>query len=153
MLEMRKIQNHEMSFVMEKIGDIFYFEQGIPRYLNNIGPEYRPQWWGAFRNGHLLGTAASYIENNACHMGRITVDAKLRGQHIGTSLIAFALQELFAQGISEVFLDARKTTVHIILRLGGRIIGKEYPFYQDTCTPVSITKEEFLYWRTKNPIE
>lgn len=145
MLEIRKIQQSEIPLVMKKIGDIFYLEQGIPKNLNYIDSQYHPQWWGAFQDSRLLGTVASYIENNLCHMGRITVEKELRGQHVGTALIVFALNELFKQDVPEVFLDAREITVHIILRLGGKIIGKEHPFYKGTCTPVSITKDEFLH--------
>lgn len=117
-----------------------------------------------------IATTAVYMEDGVQHMGRITVDKEMRGRGIGTEIVKYALTELFRAeeqsedivseagaghgssklqkatdaSVSEVRLDARPATVHIILNLGGEIAGSEYEFYGGICTPVKITKEKFL---------
>ena len=144
MVEVRRVKEEEMQAVMELAEDVFFLEQGIPREMCYIGPEQEPLWWGAFEGEWLVGTAVSYVEDSRRHMGRITVRPQLRGQRIGSAVIEQALRDLFRMGVPEVFLDARPTTVNIILRLWGRVIGAEYEFFKGTCTPIAITKEEFL---------
>ena len=143
MAEVRRIEKHEMQAVMEKVCGVFSSEQGIPMELIPVGEEYTPQWWGVFQDNRLIGTAAAYVEDGQCHMGRITVDRELRGGRIGSALIEAVLVDLFGQGVQEIFLDARRTTVNIILRLGGEIVGEEHDFYGGPCTPTAITKEQF----------
>ncbi|MCI8866851.1 MAG: hypothetical protein HFE61_01705 [Anaerotignum sp.] len=58
-------------------------------------------------------------------------------------MIEAVLADLFGQDVQEVFLDARRTTVNIILRLGGEIVGEEHDFYGEPCTPIAITKAQF----------
>ncbi len=143
MAEVRRVGKHEMQAVMEKVCGVFSSEQGIPMELIPVGEEYSPQWWGAFQDHRLIGTAAVYVEKGQYHMGRITVDRELRGQRIGSALIEAVLADLFGQDVQEVFLDARRTTVNIILRLGGEIVGEEHDFYGEPCTPIAITKAQF----------
>lgn len=143
MTEVRRVEKHEMQAVMEKVYGVFSSEQGIPKELIPISEEYKPQWWGVFQGHQMVGTAAAYVENGQQHMGRITVDRELRGRRIGSKLIEAVLAELFEQGAQEVLLDARRTTVNIILRLGGEIVGNAHDFYGAPCTPVAITKKQF----------
>ena len=77
-------------------------------------------------------------------MGRIAISPALRGQHWGTVLLQFALQEAFAQDVGEIYLEARDATVHIMEKLGAKVIGATTVFYQGNITPIVLQKEAFL---------
>jgi len=143
MIEIRKLSGKEKEKAVQAACDVFFDEQDIPKEMTVIKDELSPIWWGAFSGEELVGTVAAYKENNEQHMGRLTVTQSARGNGLATKLVKTALTELFNEGASEVFLDAREATKRIILHLGGEVIGEEYPFFKSTCVPVKITKEEF----------
>ena len=53
--------------------DIFCREQGIPRELCPLPESKRPCSWCAKWDGRIIGTAASYWEEDVCHVGRFTI--------------------------------------------------------------------------------
>lgn len=144
MIEIRKVTGNEMQKAVQSACDVFFDEQEVPKEMTVIEAEFSPVWWGAFSNEELIGTVAAYKENGRQHMGRLTVLKSARGNGLATKLVETALTELFCNGETEVFLDAREATKRIILRFGGEVIGKEYPFFKSVCVPVKITKEQFF---------
>ena len=144
MIEIRKVSENEKEKAVKTACDVFYLEQDIPKELTVIGDELSPVWWGAFLKNELIGTIAAYKENGEQHLGRLTVSQAARGNGLATKLVKTALNELFDNGAKEVFLDAREATKRIILHLGGEVIGTEYRFFNSTCVPVRITREQFL---------
>lgn len=143
MIEIRKVTGTEMQKAVQTACNVFFDEQDVPKKLTVIQAELSPVWWGAFSGEELVGTVAAYRENSEQHMGKLTVLKSARGNGLATKLVKTALTELFREGASEVLLDAREATKKIILRLGGEVIGKEYPFFKSVCVPVRITKENF----------
>ena len=148
--EIRRLTDEDMPAAMAQVDDVFENEQGIPRWMNPLPAERSPIWWGLFRDGELKGTIASYVEDGQRHLGRMTVERSLRGQHFGSAILTAALEDLFTHGVEVIYMDARETTVHILLRLGAEILGEPYAFYQGTCTPLRITAEAFHPIREEN---
>lgn len=107
----RRAEQAEVQAVLAFAAQIFADEQQIPREMNVIPAEKQPQWFCMKQDGVLAGTAAVYREGGRWHMGRITVAPSLRGQHRGTFLMKSVLTEVFAQGVDEIFLEARDATV------------------------------------------
>lgn len=143
MIKIKKVFGFDKDKAVKIACDVFYCEQDIPKALTAISEELSPVWWGAFSENEIIGTVAAYKENGKQHLGRLTVTKNMRGNGLATALVKTALKEIFEKDAAEVFLDAREATKRIILRLGGKVIGKEYRFFKSTCTPVRITKEEF----------
>lgn len=77
-------------------------------------------------------------------MGRITVARRLRGQHKGTFLLKRVLEDVFAQDVDNIFLEARDTTVHILSGFGAEIAGEPFAFYRGSVTPMLLTRTAFL---------
>ena len=78
------------------------------------------------------------------HMGRITVARRLRGQHKGTFLLKRVLDDVFAQDVDNIFLEARDATVHILTGFGAEIAGESFAFYCGNVTPMILTRTAFL---------
>ena len=144
MLDIRQTTNEETRKAKSIACEIFFEEQAIPKELTPVPDELSPVWWGAFSENELIGTIAEYKENGKQHIGRLTVKKEFRGQRIATMLVTHVLSELFIREVDKVLLDAREATKRIILSLGGEVTGEKYPFFNSTCTPVRITREQFL---------
>ncbi len=54
------------------------------------------------------------------------------------------VQALFAEGIDEIHMTARDTTVKIVCEMGGKISGEPYPFYAGNVTPVILKKKNYM---------
>ena len=119
----RRASDADIDAVLAFAAQIFADEQDIPKELNFIPADKQPQWWCMEQDGELVGTAAIYREGGQWHMGRITVARRLRGQHKGTFLLKRVLDDVFAQDVDNIFLEARDATVHILTGFGAEIAG------------------------------
>ena len=142
----RRASDADMDAVMEMNAQIFEGEQNIPQEMNFIPADKQPQWWCMEQDGELVGTAAIYREGEQWHMGRITVAPKLRGQHKGTFLLKRVLDDVFAQDVDNIFLEARDATVHILTGFGAEIVGEPFAFYRGNVTPILLTRDKFLQY-------
>ena len=140
----RRAADTDMEAVLELTAQVFEGEQDIPREMNPIPAEKQPQWFCMEQDGVLAGTAAVYREGGRWHMGRITVAPSLRGQHRGTFLMKSVLTEVFAQGVDEIFLEARDATVHILRGFGAQIAGEPFTFYRGRVTPILLKRADFV---------
>ena len=139
----RRAREAETDMLSKQAEDIFAIEQKIPREYCPIPAQKRPMWWCAEQAGDIVGTVAAYWEGEVCHMGRMTVSRELRRQHIATELLTFSVEDLFDQGIDELFMEAREITVHILLKMGAEVVGETVPFYEGTVTPLILKKENY----------
>lgn len=140
----RRASDADMDAVLAFAAQIFADEQDIPKELNFIPADKQPQWWCMEQDGELVGTAAIYREDGQWHMGRITVARRLRGQHKGTFLLKRVLDDVFAQDVDNIFLEARDATVHILIGFGAEIAGEPFAFYCGNVTPMILTRTAFL---------
>ena len=140
----RRAADTDMEAVLALTAKVFEGEQDIPREMNPIPADKQPQWWCMEQDGELVGTAAIYREGGQWHMGRITVARRLRGQHKGTFLLKRVLDDVFAQGVDNIFLEARDATVHILTGFGAQIAGESFAFYCGNVTPMILTRTAFL---------
>ncbi|MBQ6621354.1 MAG: GNAT family N-acetyltransferase [Mogibacterium sp.] len=145
-MKFRKATAADMEGIMQLVCDIFDFEQGIPREMNAIGPERAPQWWCATdeETGEVIGAVASYEAEGKTHLGRFVIRPDHRGAHLGTKLMRFAIEDLFAQGREILYTESRPQTVRILQRLGGKITGEPFEFFEGTCTPIDIRREDYI---------
>ena len=139
----RLAEPEQWGAVISAAAEIFENEQQIPRALNPIPAELSPRWWCAEEDGVILGTLAAYFTDGQCHVGRLTVSPACRGRGLGGKLLQHALEELFSQGVPEVYADARDQAVRLLCRLGGQVTGPGVPFYVGNVTPVLVKKEDF----------
>ena len=51
--------------------------------------------------------------------------------------------DLFANGIDEIHMTARDSTVKIVCDMGGKIVGEPYKFYDGNVTPIVLRKDNF----------
>lgn len=141
---MRKAISLDMADINQLQLDIFKGEQKIPAEMIPLSTDNAPQWWCVLYGSTIIGTVAAWKDKHQMHWGRFAVNPQYRGLHIGTKLARFSLEDLFNQGIEEIYMDARETTVKIICRMGGKIIGSPVPFYDGTVTPVVLYHKNYI---------
>lgn len=122
---------------------VFHEEQGIPLADIPLTAAKKPQWWCAKLDQKIVGAVAVWREDGVTHWGRFLVAPAYRGRHIGSQLARESLAAIFAQGVEKVTLEARASTVKILLSLGGSVTGAEKLFYQGTITPMVIAQQSF----------
>ena len=142
-MNIRKANDKDMDSIMSLVDNVFEGEQNIPRKFNPISEEKLPTWYCVENENEVVGAAVVFKEDGEWHMGRIAISPKMRGQHIGTKMLKFILEDVFNQNTDRVYLDARDTTVHIMKQFGAKIIGATTVFYNDNITPIVIEKETF----------
>lgn len=128
--------------VEQLVHDVFAIEQQIPSTLIPLGNNRPNQWWVARSGEYILGAVAAWQQENQCHWGRFAVSPSFRGLGIGKSLAYASLSALLASH-SEIHIEARDTTVGIITRLGGEVLGDAFDFYGMPVTPMRLTAGRF----------
>lgn len=139
----RKASDQDMKGIMELITSVFNGEQAIPAELIPIPDELTPRWWCAVEGGEITGSIALYQEHGEWHIGRFAVSPNRRGASLGSRLFETAVRDIFKSDIEVLYCEARDTTVHIILKHGGKIIGEAVPFFKGNVTPMFISKDSF----------
>lgn len=142
-VNIRRARADEMDEIMSLVCGAFE-EQGIPRELNFIPAERSPIWWCAVENGAVVGTIASYTEDGKTHLGRFVIRPDRRGSGIGTRLLRFAIEDVFAHGVGKIYTESRPVTVKILERMGAKVSGETFPFFDGVCTPIDICREDYL---------
>lgn len=140
-MTVRKANDTDMKAIMQLVQDVFEGEQGIPRQMHPIPEEKQPQWWCAESDGEIIGSMAAYLEDGNWHLARLAVSPKARGMGIATKLSKRALEALFDRGVTEVHMEARDITVHLMGKLGAEVAGEAFPFFQGNVTPMVFRKE------------
>ena len=142
-VNIRRARASEMDEIMSLVCNAFE-EQGIPRELNDIPEERAPVWWCAEENGTVIGAIASYTEDGKTHLGRFVIRPEHRGGGIGTRLLRFAVEDVFAHGAEKIYTESRPVTVKILEKMGAKISGETFPFFKGVCTPIDLRKEDYL---------
>lgn len=140
----RQAHDTELEKIITLQSNIFHTEQGIPEDDVDEFLARNPICWCAELDGKIIGTAIAWKIEGIMHWGRFVVLPSLRGQKIGPKLARYSFEDLFSQGIEEIHMTARDTTVKIVCDMGGEITGEPYPFYDGNVTPVVLKKENFL---------
>ena len=122
---------------------VFHVEQNIP--LKDIPLKTKTSfWWGITNDSEeLFGTVASWKKKNEWHWGRFAVSPQLRGKGLGKVLAEQSLNETFNLGAEKIIIDARETTVNLMLKFGGSIAGATTMFSSESITPMVLEKKNF----------
>ena len=142
-LILRKAGAGDMDEINGMQVEIFHGEQKIPLTGMILAEESSPQWWVAVLDKETVGAVAAWKGGGQTHWGRFMVRPICRGMHTGTKLAQHSLEELFAQGVEEIHMEARESTVKIISKMGGEILGNPVPFYAGTVTPLVLHREDY----------
>ena len=140
----RRAHDYEYEKIIAMQSNIFYIEQGIPEDDVQEFLERDPICWCAEANGEICGIAIAWKEKEMMHWGRFVVIPSMRGRKIGPKLARYSFEDLFAEGIDEIHMTARDTTVKIVCEMGGKISGEPYPFYAGNVTPVILKKKNYM---------
>ena len=153
MVTIRKAAAADMGAVMELLESIFEGEQDIPRQMLAVPESQKPEWWCAELDGRVVGTVALYLmEDGHWHMGRFVLSGELRGQHVATRLLYFAMDDVFSRDIDIIYTESRDATVHILEKMGGVVVGEPRAFFKGAVTPVNLRKEDYLRNREAGPV-
>lgn len=139
----RRARNEDIPRILVMITEVFAGEQEIPEELIPIPEEMEPRWWCAEESGEIIGTIALYKDGEEWHMGRFAVSPDRRGNHLGSRLFQYAVDDVFSSGIPEIHCEARDVTVHIVESLGGVATGAAFPFFKGNVTPMILKKDSF----------
>ena len=139
-LNIRKATAEEIPQIIAIQTEIFCGEQDIPEELIATFLSSCPTCWVVERDGRIAGSIASWEENGETHLGRFVVLPQLRGQKVGTKLLAYAVQDLFAAGVESSHVEARDSAARMLRAMGGRDTGDPFPFYRGNVTPMVLEK-------------
>lgn len=139
----RRATPKDMPQIMDLQTKIFNVEQKIPSADISAFLAKQPQCWCAVLNDNIIGAVAAWKEDNEVHWGRFVTNSDYRGHHIGTQIAQMSFDDLFAQGINEIYMEARDITAKIVCKMGGQIVGEPQPFYVGTVTPVILRKNNY----------
>ena len=142
-LILRRATLKDMDSILKLQVRVFEGEQGIPASLVPISEENAPKWWCAYMAENLVGAVAAWDFNTQMHLGRYAIRPEYRGQHIGTRLAQFAIEDLFSQAIDQLYIEARDITVKIISKMGGEVVGDPSQFYNGMVTPMILSKANY----------
>ena len=110
-LILRRATLKDMDSILKLQVRVFEGEQGIPASLVPISEENAPKWWCAYMAENLVGAVAAWDFNTQMHLGRYAIRPDYRGQHIGTRLAQFAIEDMFSQAINLLYIEATDITV------------------------------------------
>ena len=122
---------------------VFHFEQNIPADDIEGFLDRNPMCWCAVCDDKIVSAAAAWEENGVLHWGRFVTNSRYRGLHIGTQLARRCFDDLFSQGYTQIYMEAREVTVKMIVNMGGEITGETVPFFAGTVTPLILKKESY----------
>ncbi len=143
-IAVRRAGADDMKEIMELQITTFAGEQEIPAGMIRLSEKQSPQWWAAFCGDEMVGAVASWNEDGVQHAGRFAVKPDSRGLGIGKKLARKAFDDLFAQGIEEIDMEARDVSVHIVQAMGGEVTGEPFDFYVGMVTPMKIRQENYV---------
>ena len=143
-LVFRKASVEEYPLIIALQTEIFCGEQKIPEELIDAFLANNPICWCAEQSGRIVGSVAAWQESGETHLGRFIVLPEMRGQQIGTRLLNHAARELFDSGVEVLCMEARDTTVRIVLGMGGMICGEPFEFYLGNVTPMRLDKKAYM---------
>ena len=138
----RRANADDLLKITSLITTVFAGEQKIPAELIPVTEDLQPQWWCAEADGEIVGCVVMYKEQNEYHMGRFAVRPDLRGQHLGSRLIRYAIDDASAAGVLEIICEARDITVHILEAIGAEATGNPTPFYEGNVTPMILKLDQ-----------
>lgn len=138
----REVSDADSDDVWRVLVEVFAGEQGIPAAWNGVSAERKPQWWCAELDDAVVGVAAAWSEAGQVHWGRYAVRREFRGLRIGTELARHSFDCLFSQGVDQIHIDARDTTVRIIRGMGGSVVGPAVSFF-GTVIPMVLTRADY----------
>lgn len=116
----RKATEKDMPQIIDLQTKIFNGEQKIPSGDISEFLARKPQCWCAAVGALVIGAVAAWEEDNVMHWGRFVINADYRGHHIGTKIARMSFDDLFAQGIDEIYMDARDITAKMVCQIGER---------------------------------
>lgn len=139
----RKASERDIPRILELQRTVFNGEQNIPAGEIPAFLARKPQCWCAVCGDQIVGTVAAWKEDGVMHWGRFVTSPDYRGRHIGQRIARLSFDELFAQGVQEIHMEAREITTRIVCKMGGKITGEPRPFYVGTITPVVLKKSDY----------
>ena len=139
----RRATETEIKQIILLQSNIFHVEQGIPEDDVDDFLKRDPICWCAELDGTICGTAIAWKKDHIMHWGRFVVIPAMRLKGIGTTLARYTFEDLFANGINEIHMTARDSTVKIVCNMGGQIVGEPYEFYDGNVTPIILRKNNY----------
>ena len=148
-LMIRRATEEEIPQIIDIQTEIFSGEQNIPAEIIDSFLSNRPTCWVAVQNGRIVGSIASWEENDEIHLGRFVVIPQFRGQKIGTKLLNHAVHELFNGSIETIYMEARDSSAKMVRAIGGRDTGKPFNFYLGDVTPMVLEKTAYMRYENR----
>lgn len=142
-LQFRKGTREDLEEIMHIQEEVFTNEQEIPIEMLGIEEEQNPRWYLALDGKQIIGTCCAWVEEGKTHFGRFAIRNSYRGKHIGKQLLQYAYDDLFANGEEILWMEARDTSVHLIVQMGGEVIGEPVQFTNDRITPIILEKNKY----------
>lgn len=139
----RKAKKKDFPQIIDLQTKIFNGEQKIPSEAISAFLSKKPQCWCAVFNDMIIGAVAAWKEDNVVHWGRFVTDPDHKGNRIGSKIVQLSFDDLFADGVYEIYMEAREVTANIVCKMGGEIVGEPQPFYVGTVIPVILRKSNY----------
>lgn len=99
---------------------------GLDLFAEDLTKENSDIHIGAFIDKLIGVLILTKTDEESIRMRQVAVDESLRGCGVGRKMVEFCELEAKAEGYKRIHLHARKTVVEFYLKLGYKVIGKEF---------------------------
>ena len=108
-LEVKRLDSHEEVEAVRLLRtQVFVDEQGVPPEIEVDEFDDTAVHAVAYNSGVVVGTGRLILDTPAnARIGRMAVEASLRGSGVGSAVLAFLENEARSQGIKQVTLHAQ----------------------------------------------
>jgi predicted GNAT family N-acyltransferase len=103
---------------------VFCGEQGVSRRADRDGRDDEALHLVAVDEGRIVGTCRLVFDHGTARLGRMAVEAALRGQGIGARILEAAEREARAEGAQRMHLHAQTTARTLYERGGYQPVGE-----------------------------
>jgi putative N-acetyltransferase (TIGR04045 family) len=116
----------EVAAALDLRERVFCGEQGVSLEADRDGLDPAALHIVALEDGRVVGTCRLLFNEDGARLGRMAVDARLRGQGIGASVLAQAEREARGAGAARITLHAQVVATPLYERAGFEVAGDEY---------------------------
>jgi putative N-acetyltransferase (TIGR04045 family) len=127
LIEVRRVTTPaEVAAALDLRERVFCGEQGVSLEADRDGLDPDALHIVALEDARVVGTCRLLFSEDGVRLGRMAVEARLRGQGIGAPVLAEAEREARAAGAARMTLHAQVVATPLYERAGFEVAGDEY---------------------------
>lgn len=127
MIQVRRATSQaEVAAALDLRERVFCGEQGVSLEADQDGRDPEALHVVALDRQRVVGTCRLLFSGDQARLGRMAVDAGMRGRGIGSAVLEEAEREARSAGAARVTLDSQVVATPLYERAGFQVAGSEY---------------------------